>query len=352
MRRRFAGFRPGRSLRPVLVAALTLVILAVLTRGVWLQVVACGLFGLIASSALSLLFDKGCEVTLRHPNDLVVGTPVEVWFTVENPAPRRSRPLVLCYELVAARPLASAVTMYLDPLAPGQRVESHATLVPLGRGEVVSARWSVMQLGAFGLFTIRPVRALERRIAIAPAPASPVSLRLDGGAVDGAGVVRAGLDVRGVREWRPGDAARHVHWRATARTGEIRVLERGEPAHGAVGVLFAGRAGDPRFESVLATTAATVELAIADGADCYAWLEQPDAGCFGLLTASGMAPFVRVENAELPSVKGFSHLAKHVGAGGRLLLAIADDVPPSWVAQVRDGAASSGLEVVDMREFA
>jgi uncharacterized protein (DUF58 family) len=332
---------------------MSLAVLAILTRSVWLQVVACGLFGLVASSALSLLFDRGCEVTLRHPNDLVVGQPVEVCFTVENHALRRSRPLALRYELVSGRPLAPVVTVYVDPVPPGGRVDARATLTPDARGEATGARWSVAQLGAFGLFTIRPVRTLERRTLIAPAPVPPLSLRVDGGAPGGSGAMHVGLDVRGVREWHPGDAARHVHWRATARTGEIRVLERGEPAHGALGVLIAGRAGEPRFESVLATTAATVRLAIDDGADCYAWLEQPDAGCFGLLTTASCAmPFIRVEQAGLAAPKGFAHLLEHLGAGGRLLLAVADDVPPSWVAQVRDVASSSGLDVVDMREFA
>ena len=243
MRRRLAGFRAGRPLQPVLTAAAALIVLAVLTRSVWLQVVACGLLGLVVASALSVAFDKGCEVTLRHPNDLVVGTPVEVCFSVENPSSRRGRPLMLRYELVAARPLAPAVTVYADPVAPGARVEVRATLVADARGEATGARWSVAQLGAFGLFSIAPVRTLERRVLVAPAPAPAVSLRIDGGSPDGAGAVRAGLDVRGVREWRPGDPARHVHWRASARTGELRVLERGEPAHGALGVLLVGQAG-------------------------------------------------------------------------------------------------------------
>jgi uncharacterized protein (DUF58 family) len=351
--RRLAGFRAGRSLQPVLTAATALVVLAALTRSEWLQVVACGLFGIIVSSALSLVLDKGCEVTLRHPNDLVVGEPVEICFTVENHALRRSRPLALRYELVAARPLAATVTVYVDAVPPGEQVEARATLLPEARGEAAQARWSVAQLGAFGLFTIKPVRTLERRVVVAPAAAPPVALHFDGGALDGSGVLRAGLDVRGLREWQPGDAARHVHWRATARTGEIRVLDRGDPSHGALGILLAGRAGEPRFESVLATTAATVRLAMDDGADCYAWLEQPGAGCFGLLTtASSATPFTRVEQAGLASPQGFSHLLEHVGAGGRLLPAVADDVPPSWVAQVRDVASSSGVEVVDMREFA
>ena len=351
--RRLAGFRAGQPLQPVLTAATALGVLAVLTRSEWLQVVACGLFGLVASSALSLVFDKGCEVTLQHPNDLVVGEPVEICLTVENHSLRRSRPLALRYELVAVRPLAPTVSVYVDPVPPGERVEARATLVPQARGEATQVRWSVAQLGAFGLFTIKPVRTMERRVVVAPVQARPVALHLDGGVLDGSGVMRAGLDVRGVREWQPGDAARHVHWRATARTGEIRVLERGDPTHGALGVLIAGRAGDPRFETVLATTAATVRLAMDDGAQCYAWLEQPGAGCFGLLTtASITTPFSRAEQAGLASPQGFSHLLQHVGAGGRLLLAVADDVPPSWVAQVREVASSSGLEVVDMRELA
>lgn len=337
----------------MLTAAAVLVILAVLTRSVWLQVLACGLLGLVAASALSVVFDKGCEVTLRHPNDLVVGVPVDICFTVENPGLRRSGPLLLRYELVAVRRLAPEVTVYVDPVQAGERVEVRAAITPQARGVATGARWSVAQLGAFGLFSIAPVRTMDRRVLVAPALAPPVRLRLDGGSPDGAGATRAGLDVRGVREWRPGDPARHVHWRASARTGELRVLERGEPSHGALGLFFVGRAGDPRFESVLAVAAATVRLAINEGADCFAWVEQPGAGCIGRLTASSMmSPFAHVERAEPPSDTAFSHMLGHVGDGGRLLLVLSDDVPAGWVAQVRDFAASSGLDVVDLREFA
>lgn len=352
MRRRFAGVRAGRPLQSVVSAAAVLLVLSTLSRSVWLQVLGCALLGLAASSAVSLVWASGCEVTLVHPDDLVVGEPVEVRVTVENGGLRRSRPCVLHYDLVAPRPLAPPVTLYIDPVAPGQRVEVGAMLTPQARGEATQARWSVAHLGAFGLLSVRPTRTLARRVTVAPAAAAPAPVLVDGGAPDGVGRPRVGLDVRGVREWRPGDAARHVHWRATARTGELRVLERGEPSHGAVGVLLAGRAGDPRFESVLATTAATLRRLIDDGAECHVWLEQPGAGCFGVLTPSTFAtPFIRVERAELPSDKGVSHLLEHVGADGRLLLAIADDVPPGWVAQVRDVAAPSGVEVVDMRAF-
>jgi len=47
-------------------------------------------------------------------------------------------------------------------------VEARATLTPLARGEATCARWSVAQLGAFGLFSVKPVRTLERRVAVAP----------------------------------------------------------------------------------------------------------------------------------------------------------------------------------------
>ena len=66
-----------------------------------------------------------------------------------------------------------------------------------------------------------------------------------------------GLDVRGVREWRPGDAVRHVHWRSTARTGRLAVLDYAEPTSARSACLIAGTTAEARFEAALALAAST-----------------------------------------------------------------------------------------------
>jgi uncharacterized protein (DUF58 family) len=351
-RRGPSGFRAAPHARLAGLGVVALLLLAGETRSVWLQVAACGLVGLLAASAIALMIDKSCLITIDHPSDLVAGVPTEISFDVRNPHARRSRALVVRYAIDSARPLLPEVTLYVDPVAAGDRVVVRAPVVPVARGESASGRLSVEQIGPFGLFSIRPTRATDKRLVVAPVPARALDLDLSRGGADGAGPLRAGLDVRGVREWHPGDAVRHVHWRSTARTGRLTVLDRGEPAGATLGVLIVGRAGEPRFEAVLATAASTVGVAMAEGVDCYAWLEQPGAGCFGRLTEQSLPrPFTRAELANLPTDKGFSHLLEHIGHGSTLLLAVADDVPAGWLGQVAAAAAAAEIDVVDLREY-
>jgi hypothetical protein len=160
-----------------------------------------------------------------------------------------------------------------------------------------------------------------------------------------------GLDVRGVREWRPGDAVRHVHWRSTARTGRLTVLEYGEPTIGVIGVVFAGWSGESGFEALLATGAATIATLMADGVHAYAWLEQSGIGCAGALRNRSLPRlFATVENPTLPSENGVAHLLEHIGAGGLLLVAAAVDVPAAWRAHVDGAAFAHGVTVLDLAD--
>jgi uncharacterized protein (DUF58 family) len=323
--------------------------LAAETRDVWLQVAGCGLVGLLVVSWLSVVFDAGCDVTMEHAGDLVVGQPVEVCFTVENRHRRRSRPMLIRYSLTSTRPLLPQTTVYLDPLAAGTGVQVSANVTPTARGQALSGSWSIERLGAFGMFAARHARATTKRVRVAPAPTAPLDLAVGAGSSHGSSRLRPGLDVWGAREWRPGDAMRHVHWRSTARTGKLTVVESGEPARAALGVIIAGRSGEPDFEAMLALAASTVGRAVDDGADCYAWLEQERAGCIGRLRPdSFITPFVIAESALLPSEQAVRHLLEHIGPGGTLLVVASDT---SWRDAFGAAAAASDLEIVDVAAF-
>ena len=121
-------------------------------------------------------------------------------------------------------------------------------------------------IGSFGFFTCSYAVVGTPAFFAAPLAARPIdvtqALSLEAG---GFGPMSAGLDVRGVREWRPGDAVRHVHWRSTARTGHLSVLEYGEPTIETFGVLIAGTSADPRYEAELALAASTTWQGLDDG---------------------------------------------------------------------------------------
>lgn len=91
---------------------------------------------------------------------------------------------------------------------------------PLGHLDIASA-------GLLGMFRVRrriPVRGevivRPRYQVLAALPAA-----LDGEGEAATLVRRQGSDLRGVREYQPGDAARHVHWRSSARHRRLMVKE-------------------------------------------------------------------------------------------------------------------------------
>ena len=104
-----AGSRAVTSL--AVVGVVFLFTLAAQLRSVWLQAAGCGLVGLLAVSRLAVAFGPGCRVTMEHSGHLVVGVPAQLRFVVENPFWRRSRAVVIRYELASNRPLLPPVTV-------------------------------------------------------------------------------------------------------------------------------------------------------------------------------------------------------------------------------------------------
>ncbi len=346
------SIRAGTNAAFACVGVVLMFTLAGETGSIWLQVAGCGLVGLLAASAIAVVTDNGCVVEMEHGTDFVVGRPAEITFRIHNTQQRPSRAMVVRYLLESPRPLLPLVTVYVDAVEPGGRVEVRAPVVPLARGESSTGKWSVERFGAFGFFSARPTRTTNKHVAVAPAPAPPIDLGAAGGSADGGDPIRPGLEVRGAREWRPGDPARHVHWRSTARTGRLTVLERGAASRNKLGVVIVGHPGAPTFEWCLAVAASTVGCAIEDGAECFAWLEQAGAGWFGPLTHdSFLTPFTRAEHAGFPSPQGLSYLLEQIGPGGTMLVAAAADVPLAWRQEVSGAAAAADVVLVDVLAF-
>jgi uncharacterized protein (DUF58 family) len=121
-------------------------------------------------------------------------------------------------------------------------------------------------LGGFvrrGRFTFTPTQWVH------PAPAAPISLPdLSLGAessVAGSGRAGHGTEFFGIREWRSGDAAGSVHWRASARRNQLIVMDRERPSHAAVVVLVGSATSGPEWELAVARAAATAVAVLRQG---------------------------------------------------------------------------------------
>ena len=156
-----------------------------------------------------------------------------------------------------------------------------------GCGPVFTSDWP------FGIVTARRPLALDRPLVVRPLtaavrfPAGSVAARRSGRDSSTALPGTAG-DIMGVRDYRPGDPARSIHWPQTARRGELVVCERPGSAAARVRILLIGdrdgRAADPaaeaRLDAAVAVASSLLESWSARGAD----LELAWAGPDGRLT--------------------------------------------------------------------
>jgi uncharacterized protein (DUF58 family) len=131
--------------------------------------------------------------------------------------------------------------------APLVLLGSPETIVPLLRaGERLewTPQWRLQRRGVhrllparagandpLGLFSVLKAQTGANEITVLPRPLPIERLSFLGGAQANprtpqhAAIVAEALDFHGVRAWRPGEAIRRVHWKSTARTGTLHVVE-------------------------------------------------------------------------------------------------------------------------------
>jgi uncharacterized protein (DUF58 family) len=331
--------------------------MAIQTRSIWMQVVGSALAGLLGISWLVVIVRRpGLTVTVSRPVEVTVGVPFDVDVRVRNSGRRPSPPLRVTSELAGGPDLLAPVTVYLDPVAPSEQTVLSVPRVPERRG---AARRSTILLDAiapFGFFTSRQRVDVPHGLWIAPRTVTPIDVPgVLGAQVDGSGPMGPGLDVRGVREWRPGDAVRHVHWRSTARTGQLAVLDYGEPTVGTIGVLVAGTTAgtpEPQFEAALALAAATAMRAIEDGVVVVIAVEDGTGHHVEALTQqSWHRVFAELKGVGLPAAATFDRLLAEVGLGGVLVVALGHAASAGFLDHIEYATSVAGAGVLDTADY-
>jgi uncharacterized protein (DUF58 family) len=244
----------------------------------------------IASGILSELCLRGLTVTRRPPTTLHAGTPFLMGIAVRNDKKKVPTFSLEVEDLVGGRPVDRRC-YYLK--LPAGRVQETAY-------RHVLPRRGYHQLTGFRLSTRFPF-GLIRKSRDVPAPAQllvypalcavPEHLLPGGRTEQGKRQVarpsRRG-DFFGLREFRPGDDPRDVHWRVSARRGRLFIRESEEESSRTVLVVLEDAAGgavpEAAYEAAV-SLAASVALHLLKGG----FLVGLAAGAASLPPAAGSA---------------------------------------------------------------
>jgi uncharacterized protein (DUF58 family) len=174
---------------------------------------------------------RGLRFERYVPDSVQVGNKVVVEITAWSERAIR-RPLVTILDHLPARLACEELSPSL-PIAPayGQAVTTRYQFRPMKRGRF---RWSgltVVGTDALGLVPMSKRYDLKpAELTVLPRPI-PVHLELVSATGWGAAEADfgrsrgAGIDPRGIRLYTSGDPLRYIHWRSSAKTGQLMVKE-------------------------------------------------------------------------------------------------------------------------------
>jgi uncharacterized protein (DUF58 family) len=218
----------------------------------------------------------------------------------------------------------------LPPLLPGETVALDLPFTPLRRGPVRFAGVYVQRPDPLGLLNAIHAAALASELLVLPRRypmprfALPGARRLQRGGVRLAATVGESEEFMQLRDYRPGDGLRHVHWRSFARLGKPVVKEHEDEyftRHALALDTFAAPGGSDAFEAAVSVAASLAGC--FDQQDALLDLMFVDDRTYVFTAGRGtgdVSELLRVLAALEPTAQAsFERLAEHVlSHAGRL----------------------------------
>lgn len=263
---------PTREAVAVGVLAALLLFVALNLQAGWVYAVDALLIGLLLVGWISARASvRGLTVQRTMPAEVFEGDPVPVTLTVG--APRWTRYLL---QLRDAVPGLAPAQVPVPMLSPGVPVTVTYRTPACHRGSHVATTVDVVSSGLTGLFTARTRAPASGELTIYPRywvlGHFLLPGRTDQQAAAVTQVARRGTEFAGVRDFRDGDALRHVHWRSTARRGTLVVREFEEEMQPAAALLLDARAAvqagtddENTFEDLIRAAASIAHFVTAAG---------------------------------------------------------------------------------------
>lgn len=247
-----------------------LVVVGTTAQAGWLFVLAAAVGGPILASVLLVPRVHRCRPGRSIPPRMSIGESVPVAISIHNSG-RRFIPLVRVEDEF---PPTAPAAVVCDGLEPGATAETEVHVVAERRGRYEAGPMRVWSSWPFGLVrsarTVSagsPVVVTPRWVELATFPVIEAAMSFLAEHDQPRFRAGGGDQFLGVREYRPGDDVRRMHWRSTARSGRLVVREfEEEVSHRVVIVLAGGDHGTPPDSSfeALVSAAASVALFAAD----------------------------------------------------------------------------------------
>jgi len=344
--------RVAPSVWPTLLAAAVAFWLAAHERLIWPQILGCLLVALVVTSLASVLLPLAISVSVEAPAQVRVGEPFETNVRLRNRGAGR-RGVIVRQRWRSRRELVGELISFVDVVR-GEAIV-WVQRVPVSRGAAIGSDVEIEVAAPFGFFSRTAHHALHSQLICLPAQATPLPVSAGAGAHAGAIEALDGdTDLRGVRDWRPGDRIGRVHWRSVVRTGRMTVVEREGTSAGSVVVLVTapGKRGkalrETAFESAIATAAATATAAMRRGVPVCLIAATKERVAHPADEHSLLAWLARIDVARVPDDDLLEHAMHHAAHGGTLLLVASNSTPKVWRAKLFHLASTVGAIVVDV----
>jgi len=330
----------------VLLGGAVLLVLGLLKDGVWLQLLGALLLGArLAATVLDPGRGAPLRVHLQQPVRATVCEPLDTVVVVHNVGRRRLPSAVLRL----TSPMLDDVTIAVASLAAGDCAQVTVGRVAQTRGVVDHHDIHLVTTDWFGLAE----RVRTSTLTGPPAFVRPQLVEADWssqaaglGEWSGGRADRAGLDILAVREWQVGDQLRHVHWRSTARRGQVMVAARAEPADERFCVLVASASGERLSDALVGRLAGAGLAELHRGRAVTLFAQQAGLPFLDHPQPRDVLDWcAQVAAPTLPDEAQWAAIAQRVPAGHEVL--VVTDAPPStrWWAGAVATVAGYGLSL-------
>ena len=302
---------------------------------------------------------------VRHlePYRVEAGSTSTVKLRLENVSRLPSG--VLLMEDVLPYVLGGRPRFVLDRVEPrGSRDVSYPVASDL-RGRFVIGPLGVRLTDPFGLCELDRSFSSTDELVVTPVvnPLPPVRLGGDwagGGESSARSISTSGLDDAGTREYRHGDDVRRVHWRSTARVGELMVRREEQPFQNRATLLLDGRAGAHRGDGPASSfewsvsAVASVGVALARSGYTLSLLREDGEPLSppGLPVTEGLLleSLADVTTSRTPSLDAAVEQLRRGGYGGVLVAVVGalDLEQAERLARLRAGGSACVAVLVDV----